>query len=216
MTFSRVLVLAPHTDDGEFGCGGTIARLVSQGAEVAYVALSTAEESIPTGMDPETTLREVREATHSLGIPEDHLFVHRFPVRKFPEVRQEILQIFIDLARDYAPDCVFLPSTSDTHQDHQVVAHEGFRAFKRTTMFGYEVPWNNLTFTTNAFFFLEPHHVASKIEAVQCYISQLGRSYVDEGFIRALARTRGVQIGAEYAEAFEAIRWVMPDQGQRR
>src|SRR5581483_8652265 len=34
----RVLVLAPHTDDGEFGCGGTMARLVEAGAEVRYVA----------------------------------------------------------------------------------------------------------------------------------------------------------------------------------
>jgi LmbE family N-acetylglucosaminyl deacetylase len=26
-----VLVLSPHTDDGEFGCGGTIAKMVEQG-----------------------------------------------------------------------------------------------------------------------------------------------------------------------------------------
>ncbi len=32
--WKRVLVLAPHTDDGEFGAGGTIARLVEGGAEV--------------------------------------------------------------------------------------------------------------------------------------------------------------------------------------
>ena len=38
----RVLVLAPHTDDGEFGCGGTMARLVEAGADVRYVAFSIA------------------------------------------------------------------------------------------------------------------------------------------------------------------------------
>ena len=32
--FKSVLVLAPHTDDGEFGCGGTIAKLVDEGAIV--------------------------------------------------------------------------------------------------------------------------------------------------------------------------------------
>ena len=44
-----VLVLAPHTDDGEFGCGGTIARLVDAGAEVRYVAFSSASRSLPAG-----------------------------------------------------------------------------------------------------------------------------------------------------------------------
>ena len=46
----RILVLAPHTDDGELGCGAAIARFVEQGAEVHYVAFSTAKESVPKGM----------------------------------------------------------------------------------------------------------------------------------------------------------------------
>ncbi len=45
----RVLVLAPHTDDGEFGCGGTMARLVEAGVEVHYVAVSIATRSLPPG-----------------------------------------------------------------------------------------------------------------------------------------------------------------------
>jgi len=40
--FRNVLVLAPHTDDGEFGCGGTMARLIESGAAVTYAAFSTA------------------------------------------------------------------------------------------------------------------------------------------------------------------------------
>jgi LmbE family N-acetylglucosaminyl deacetylase len=43
----RVLVLDPHTDDGEFGCGGTISRFLEQGMEVFYAAFSTAAESVP-------------------------------------------------------------------------------------------------------------------------------------------------------------------------
>ena len=39
---NRVLVLAPHTDDGELGCGGTISRMVEEGREVYYAAFSTA------------------------------------------------------------------------------------------------------------------------------------------------------------------------------
>jgi LmbE family N-acetylglucosaminyl deacetylase len=205
----RVLVLAPHTDDGEFGCGGTIARLIEEGTEVHYVALSIAEDSVPSGLPRDILATEVAKATQELGIGAKHLQVERFPVRRFPEFRQRILELLVDLNKRISPDMVFTPSSTDTHQDHQVVSQEGFRAFKRTTILGYEVPWNNLTFSTNAFFFLEPRHLEAKLRSLRCYVSQLGREYVDEQFIRSLARTRGVQIGAEYAESFEVIRLVL-------
>src|SRR5438552_12966556 len=84
----RVLVLAPHTDDGEFGCGGTMARLVEGGAEVRYVAFSIATRSLPEGFPPDTLAREVRAATAELGLAEAALTVHDFDVRSFPEPRQ--------------------------------------------------------------------------------------------------------------------------------
>ena len=205
----QVLVLAPHTDDGEFGCGGTIARLIGEGTEVHYAALSIAEDSVPKGLPRDILATEVAKATQELGIDEKHLQVERFPVRRFPEFRQQILELLVDLNRRISPDLVFIPSSTDTHQDHQVVSQEGFRAFKRTTILGYEIPWNNLTFSTNAFFFLESRHLEAKLRSLRCYVSQLGREYVDEQFIRSLARTRGVQIGAEYAESFEVIRLVL-------
>src|SRR5215210_3539764 len=93
----RVLVLAPHTDDGEFGCGGTMARLVEEGAEVRYVAFSIATRSLPEGFPPDTLAREVREATGELGIPDERLTVHDFDVRTFPEHRQEILERLVGL-----------------------------------------------------------------------------------------------------------------------
>ena len=83
-TWQKVLVLAPHTDDGEFGCGGTMARLVEAGAEVRYVAFSIATKSLPEGFAPDTLAHEVREATAELGIPEAQLTVHDFEVRTSP------------------------------------------------------------------------------------------------------------------------------------
>ena len=68
-------------------------------------------------------------------------------------------------------------------------------------MLGYEVPWNNLSFDTTSFVFLEEEDVAKKVEALRCYRSQSKRPYANEEFIRSLARTRGTQIGARYAEA---------------
>ena len=202
-----VLVLAPHTDDGEFGCGATMARLIGDGVQVRYVAFSISEESVSDGLPRDILATEVSKATSVLGIGPEDLVVERFPVRHFPSHRQEILERMVALNNEYDPDLVFIPSPNDTHQDHQVVAQEGFRAFKKTSLLGYEVPWNNLTFNTNAFCVVSEDHMRTKLKALKCYYSQLGRHYVNDEFILSWARTRGGQIGEAFAESFEVIRW---------
>jgi LmbE family N-acetylglucosaminyl deacetylase len=205
-TPQRVLVLAPHTDDGEFGCGGTMARLVEQGADVRYVAFSIATRSLPPGFAPDTLAREVREATTELGIPAGNLTVHDFDVRTFPERRQEILELLIELWNDWQPDLVFQPSLHDVHQDHQTVAAEGLRAFKRTSILGYEIPWNNFDFAYQAYFALESRHVERKVAALARYASQQHRRYANEEYVRNLARTHGINVNREWAEVFQVYR----------
>ncbi len=206
--WQRVLVLAPHTDDGEFGCGGTMARLVEDGVEVRYVAFSIATKSLPPGFPPDTLAREVREATAAIGIAPEALTVHDFEVRTFPEHRQEILELLIELSHEWPPDVVFLPSVNDIHQDHQVIAAEGLRAFKRTTVLGYEIPWNNLNFSYQAYVSLQKAHVERKVEALACYASQQHRNYANPEHIWTRARTHGINIGVDYAEVFEVYRVV--------
>src|ERR1700752_253079 len=128
--------LVPHTDDGEFGCGGTMARLREQGVDVRQVAFSTASRSLPPGFPPDTLAREVRAAAAEIGLAEAALTVHDFEVRTFPAARQEILELLIEVARDVKPDAVLLPTVGHIHQDHGVIAAEGLRAFKRTTILG--------------------------------------------------------------------------------
>jgi LmbE family N-acetylglucosaminyl deacetylase len=204
--WERVLVLAPHTDDGEFGCGGTMARLVEEGSEVRYVAFSIATKSLPEGFAPDTLAREVKEATAELEIP--HLDVHDFEVRTFPLVRQEILELLIGLWEEWRPDAVFQPSLHDIHQDHQVIAAEGLRAFKRTTILGYEIPWNNFDFAYQAYIALEKRHLERKTAALAKYASQQHRRYSDPEYIWNVARTHGINVNREYAEVFEVYRVV--------
>ena len=208
-SLKRVLVLAPHTDDGEFGCGGTMARLVEAGTDVRYVAFSIATKSLPDGFAPDTLAREVREATAELGIPEANLSVHDFAVRTFPERRQDILELLIGLWEEWQPDAVFQPSLHDIHQDHQVVAAEGLRAFKRTTILGYEIPWNNFDFAYQAYFALEREHVERKVAALARYASQQHRRYADPEYIWNVARTHGINVNREYAEVFQVYRLVV-------
>ena len=205
----RVLVLAPHTDDGEFGCGGSIAKFIEEGKEVYYVAFSTAEKSVPEGWPKNILEVEVKEATKRMGIPSSHLLIYKYEVRKLNYTRQEILEELVKIKKDVKPDLVFLPSSNDLHQDHTTVATEGIRAFKQISILGYELPWNNITFHTQVFIKLKEAHVQKKIHALKAYNSQSHRDYAAEDFIWSWAKTRGTQIGTKYAETFEITRWVI-------
>ena len=207
--FSRVLILAPHTDDGELGCGGAIAKFVEEEKGVYYAAFSVAEKSVPENFPKNILEKEVKNAMKILGIPENNLLIYKYEVRTFSYHRQEILEDIVSLKRDLQPDLIFIPSPNDLHQDHKVMAEEGIRAFKKSTILGYEEPWNNISFNTVSFIPLDERHIEKKIEALQCYETQKYRSYLSEEFIRGLAKTRGTQIEVAYAEAFEVIRWVM-------
>ena len=207
--FNEILVLAPHTDDGELGLGATISHLTSLGRKVTYIAFSTAKESVPKGFPSDILKTEVHNATGVLGIKPENLIVYDYQVRKLNYYRQEILEDLIKIRNSNHFDLVFVPSLHDIHQDHTTIAQEGLRAFKHTTLLGYELIWNNLTFSPNCFVRLNNDDVMSKINALKEYKSQGCRDYLSEDFIRSLVRARGVQAGYEYAEAFEVIRLFM-------
>ncbi len=205
----KILVLAPHTDDGELGCGATIAHAIEQGSQVWYVAFSKCEESLPEGLPKDTLAHELLEATEVLGIPNKNVSVLEYKVRHFQEHRQEILDYLIQMGKEIIPDIIFMPSLHDIHQDHATIANEGVRAFKKNTIFMYELAWNNLTFNNQIFVSVNEEEVRRKVDALQKYKSQQGRQYTTPESIRSILKTHGIQIGKPYAEVFEVPRMVL-------
>lgn len=204
----KILVLAPHTDDGELGCGGTIAKLCAEGKEVYYAAFCLCAKSLPASAPLNTLEQECKNATATLGIPADRLILFNYEVRELPASRQKILEELLALNKQINPDLVFLPAASDIHQDHQVIHQEGMRAFKNVTFAGYELPWNNYSFRTNFFIRLAQTDLDKKIASLKAYHSQSHRNYMQEDFTRSLAKVRGVQCNNGYAEAFEIYKLI--------
>ena len=177
LNFHRVLVLSPHVDDGELGCGGTIASWIQEGKDIYYLAFSSCGKSIPEGLPPDILKKECLRAAKTLGVPPKRLFLLDYEVRTFPEFRQEILETIIEFKKKVEPELVLVPSSHDTHQDHHVIYEEAIRAFKKdASIWGYEQPWNNLSFTTDIFVKLKKEHLDLKLKALNKYKSQLGRS----------------------------------------
>lgn len=200
------LVLAPHTDDGELGCGATISKLIRRGEKVVYAALSVCKESLPIELDDYTLREECTNATNALGI--DELFIDYYPVRNFNTKRQLILDRLIKLRDKIQPDLVFMPSSFDTHQDHAVIFEEGRRAFGHCSILGYEMPHNNFAFAPTCYQVIQPKDIDNKLLALSKYESQKGKTYFHKSVIIAQAVLRGSQVGTKYAEAFEVIRWI--------
>src|SRR5436305_12691418 len=73
MIASPLLVLAPHTDDAELGCGGTIAKLLETTQDIYVAAFSTAEVSLPDGAKPTALRDEFTDAMRRLGVGEGNL-----------------------------------------------------------------------------------------------------------------------------------------------
>ena len=197
----NILVLAPHTDDGELGCGGSIAKFCYEGATVWYIAFSYIPE-----FNNGILKIEVQQSADVFGI---NLLVKDFPVRHFTEHRQEILDFLVYINAIYPPGIVFVPARQDVHQDHQVITDEALRVFKHTTILGYELPWNNFAMDNTVFIPLSKSFMKKKIEAIACYKSQINHLYMSSDIIYSLAKIRGLQIGIEYAESFTVFRWIL-------
>jgi len=206
----RILILAPHTDDAELGCGGSMAKWIEAGIDVHVAVFSSAEQSLPDG-SPATRLRDECVASlEAMGIEAANRTIYDYPVRMLSYHRQEVLEHMVALGRRIDPDWILVPSGADLHQDHNTVYNEALRAFKHKTILGYELPWNHITFSASAFVTLEDRHLDAKWAAMTHYESQLelSRPYFTREFIESLGRVRGLQVKKQWAEAFELIRIV--------
>jgi len=206
---SNVLVLAPHTDDMELGCGGLVSRLILEfGSSVMCICFSAAEASVHESLSPDILRREAPLAVASLGISPHNYIIHNFPVRRFPEFRQDILELLISLRKSHAFDLVIAPSSYDIPQDHQTVYSEALRAFKSTTIIGYQLPWNCISSGNQLILEISKDHLDCKLASVLEFKSQIGRRYTDPPLITASAIYAGSLINVSYAEIYEAIRIV--------
>ena len=203
----NVLIISPHADDAEIGCGGVISRLIRSGGHVAVAVFCVDPIVVPDGLERGDWVKEQARAAEFLGFD---LIVFDYEMRRLSDRRQDVLEQLVDLRETLNPDCVFIPSTFDIHQDHKCISAEGVRAFKDRNLLGYELFWNHIGLhQTQTYFKLSPKDIAKKIKAISFFKTQTWRPFCDPTITAGHARCRGVQINTQYAEAFETIRWVI-------
>ena len=198
-----IVALAPHIDDVELGAGATIHQL-GKNNEVYYVGLS-----LPPLIGRETFMEEFQESSKILGLDPERIILRDYDPRNLFDVRGDILQLFYDLNQQLRPSLVLTPNGKDIHQSHEVVFAEARRAFKYTTILGYELPWNSMDFSMDVFITASKESVDAKVAAINAFKTQKSRIFFSNDIIADLAKVRGKQIGHEYAECFELVRMIL-------
>lgn len=204
----KVIVLSPHPEDGEIGCGGLVQRLKKNNSKCWYVCFTDAALSTKPPFKPSAQIKEMYKSTKIIGFSKDKIIKFNFPVRSFSYHRQEILDHMYKINQKIRPDLVLCHSRNDTHQDHATITREAVRAFKKTSILGYELPWNHFNFSADLYVQISKEIANKKCSALSSYKSRSFRPYLMKKRLLEIMGMRGLQIEKDYAEAFEIIRLI--------
>lgn len=199
---ARILAVSPHPDDSEIGAGALIAKMSRLGVRTDVLVLcSYADRQRAEEVKDEATL-----SAHRLRV--DTIQFADFPDMRLADHRQTLLDMLCLMRGKYG--LVLTPARWDCHQDHKAATQEVIRAFKHTTILGYDMPWNHIDGgQPDCFVQISEEDLNDKLDALRCYNSQIAlkRPYFQIDLHRSIAEVRGLEGGMPLAEAFECIRW---------
>jgi LmbE family N-acetylglucosaminyl deacetylase len=200
-----VVLIGAHCDDIVVGCGGTLLELCRAHPGVAVSAL------ILTGGG---SLREEEErAALAAFCPGAQLTITvlDLPLGQLPTRWERVKRGLEDLRSRADPSIVFSPAGRDGHPDRRLVAELVPVAFPDHLVLGYEIVQHDGDLhQTRLYSPLAEPVLREKIDKMlEHYGSQRDRPSFDSESTAGLARLRGVQCHARYAEAFHVTRLVL-------
>lgn len=199
----RVLFLGAHPDDIEIGCGALLHHIVKK-TDVMCVTLSDNQKN----PDLKKVKSEHLESMNVLGVPEEKVVFGPFETRVFPDSRQDILEYFLKLRKEFKPDLIFTHSKQDVHQDHNTMTDEALRAFRGITVLGFDVVRSSYGFFPHFLVEVTEEDVNKKIEALACYATYQDRYYFNAELTRSIMVRHGALAERPFAEGFDILRIV--------
>lgn len=199
----RICFIGAHPDDIELGCGALIANIANR-SEVLCVTLSDNQKNPAL----HNLVSEHQASMRVLGVDADHDMLLDFETRRFPQMRQEILETMIKVKKEFRPEIVFVHTRNDIHQDHVTVMDEAVRAFRGTTVLGFDVLRSSYGFFPHFLFEVSEADVEKKLAALAEYKTYADRYYFESTITRATMIRHGALAERPYAEGFDIHRVV--------
>ena len=206
----RVLVLSPHADDAEFGCGGTVAQHVLNGAPVIWITFVDRGYAVPEGWDLNTLVQECKAAIKELQV--GSYTILDFELECLEQEQKSIISVIYDAIHDFNPTIIYTPFSNCRHQDHAAVHTATVQAAWATEamILGYRIPNDLARFSPNVFVPLCPLAIERKLNAIGTYESQLElRKWITLQLIEAQHTDYSAFIEGDYVEPFELIKMVI-------
>lgn len=194
-----ILAIGAHPDDVEFGCGGTLAKLQSEGNSINIATLSLGG----FGGEPKIRKKEAHLAAQYL---EANLYLGNFTDTKIAHNRETIL--FIEnIIEEVQPTHVYTHSFHDSHQDHRNIYQATITACRQTAnIFSYQSPSSTTEFRPNIFININ-NYIDKKLKSLSIFKSQMDiRPYLQTDLIIATARYWGRYSNYELVEPMEVIK----------
>ncbi|MEU3511880.1 PIG-L family deacetylase [Streptomyces longwoodensis] len=194
----RVVAVGAHCDDIAIGAGGTLLTLCRARPGLRVDAL------VLTGGGGEREAEERAALAAFCPGADLRLTVLKLPDGRVPVHWDEAKAAVEELRGQGDPDLILAPRTDDAHQDHRHLAQLVPTAFRDHLVLGYEiVKWDGDLGRPAAYQPLSPGTAEDKVRLLQeHYPSQRGRPWYDREAFLGLARIRGIECHARYAEAF--------------
>jgi LmbE family N-acetylglucosaminyl deacetylase len=193
----ELVVLGAHPDDIEIGAGGTLLGLAAAnpGLRVHYLLLAGR---------PDRQAEARAAAAGFLPGAQITFAMHDLPDGRLPDRWGEAKEIIEAAAGRADPDLVLAPSREDAHQDHRTVAELVPTAFRDSLVLHYEIPkWDGDLGRPVLYLPLDEPTARRKVELLNAsFPSQKDRDWWDDEIFLGLARLRGMECRARYAEAF--------------
>lgn len=197
----RILFIGAHPDDIELGCGALIAHIAGR-ADIQCITLSDNQKNPVLN----NLVSEHYQSMSILGIPREQVILEKFETRKFQDQRQDILEFLFKHSQSFKPDIVFTHTRADLHQDHKCVTEETLRAFRGTTVLGFDVIRSSYGFFPNFLVEVTQADMDKKVNALAAYSTYRSKYYFDEEITRATLIRNGALVERRYAEGFETLR----------
>jgi LmbE family N-acetylglucosaminyl deacetylase len=194
----RIAALGAHCDDIAIGAGGSLLAICTARPGIRVDAL------VLSGGGTEREDEERAALTAFCPGADLRLAVLKLPDGRVPAHWEEAKAAVEELRARTDPDLVFAPNRADAHQDHRAVAELVPTAFRDHLVLGYEiVKWDGDLGRPTGYQPLTPEITEAKVALLQRhYASQRGRPWYDREAFLGLARIRGIECRARYAEAF--------------
>ena len=201
LSCKRVAFIGAHPDDIELGAGALIAQLAPK-IDIRCVTLSDNQKN-PALIG---LVEQHYASMHALGVPDDKVLVGQFDTRHFPHQRQEILEYLIAFNKEFRPELVFTHTLADIHQDHKTVTEECLRAYRGTTVLGFDVLRSSYGFFPHFLVGVSEADVEKKLLALAQYNTYSNKYYFDPEITRATLVRHGALAERPFAEGFDILR----------